>query len=405
MTSATAGGVKSRVKAEPMAGPASPALQEKFKRVEEGVSSALIDRQDEVRVAIVALVAGEHALFVGEPGTAKSQMVDGIVGAIDDAVKFDILMSKFTDPVETEGPLVVNDLMEGRYTRSNAGYMTESHVVFMDEVFKASSAILNTTLKLINERKYRNSGQWVKSPLISLFGASNEWPIGDGYAEVAQAFFDRFLFRKTVKPVAGDAALDRLMFAPDSDLTPPKGGLKVQDILDAQQEASGMPMSADAMQGVKDILRQLALDHKIVPGDRRKRKAVKAVRANAWVAGANEVSVEHLDILSHVLWVSPEEQPPLVANVVMKIANPDGHAVQDLLSQAREIGAKAESLYRSSNGSTEALTQFFVECKKFQQVVDGLRKLRSSSKVVKDAIAWAVTEVRRLKMLPAGGEE
>jgi MoxR-like ATPase len=49
-------------------------------------------------------------------------------------------------------------------------------LAFLDETFKASSAILSYLLQLMNEREFENRRQTVKAPLISAFLASNELP-------------------------------------------------------------------------------------------------------------------------------------------------------------------------------------------------------------------------------------
>src|SRR5439155_19271350 len=62
---------------------------------------------------------------------------------------------------------------------------------FLDEIFKSNSAILNSLLHVINERKFQNGPEVVSVPLISLYAASNEVPNDDNLA----AMFDRFLVR------------------------------------------------------------------------------------------------------------------------------------------------------------------------------------------------------------------
>src|SRR5260370_40402019 len=67
----------------------------------------------------------------------------------------------------------------------------EAELVFLDEVFKSNSAILNALLTLLNERRLTSGGQVLSSPLISAFGASNEVPSDDALT----AIYDRFLVR------------------------------------------------------------------------------------------------------------------------------------------------------------------------------------------------------------------
>jgi MoxR-like ATPase len=112
-------------------------------------------------------------------------------------------------PEELFGPLSIKALEEDRYERHTAGFLPDASVAFIDEVFKANSAILNALLTLLNEREFDNGSGRQRCPLISAIGATNEVPED----EVAEAFFDRFLVRVPVEPVSA-AAFDRLLDAP-----------------------------------------------------------------------------------------------------------------------------------------------------------------------------------------------
>jgi len=48
-------------------------------------------------------------------------------------------------------------LENDRYERVTRGTLVAAHIGFVDEVFKANSAILNSLLTLINERLYHES--------------------------------------------------------------------------------------------------------------------------------------------------------------------------------------------------------------------------------------------------------
>jgi hypothetical protein len=78
--------------------------------------------------------------------------------------------------------------------------MQSAHVVFLDEVFKGSSAILNALLSFMNERAFYDRGRRQSVPLQCLFAATNELPD----SEELQAIWDRFTLRCRVDNVAAD---------------------------------------------------------------------------------------------------------------------------------------------------------------------------------------------------------
>src|SRR6476659_11173076 len=99
-----------------------------------------------------------------------------------------------------------------------------SHVRFWSRVWVAiprlrqqgSSAILNTLLRLLNERVFDpGDGVLVNCPLRLCVAASNEWPGQQENGAELQAVFDRFLLRKAVRPIASAAGRHRLLWSPD----------------------------------------------------------------------------------------------------------------------------------------------------------------------------------------------
>lgn len=59
-------------------------------------------------------------------------------------------------------------LEEDKYIRQIDGYLPSAKVAFIDEVFKANSAILNTLLTILNERLFDNGSARIQVPLICL---------------------------------------------------------------------------------------------------------------------------------------------------------------------------------------------------------------------------------------------
>ena len=315
-------------------------VRAKFAAARADLSAALIERDDEVDLVLTALLAGEHALLVGQPGCGKSLLLDSVL-AWTGGTKFAILLTKFTVPEEVFGPVSLAALRDGRYVRVTTGRLPEADVAFVDEILKASSAVLNTLLQVLNERVY-DAGDGVRRPvpLKLCVAASNEWPAPDTAKELA-ALFDRFALRKEVAPIRSWAGRRRLLWT--ADLAPRLSDTIAPAEIDrARRATAALPWTGEAKEALEAVLKELAREG-VRPGDRRQVKAVGVVRAFAYLDGADAVRPEHLEVAQHVLWDDPVEQPRVAARVIARVANPTGMRVTQLLLEAEQVLAGADA--------------------------------------------------------------
>jgi len=309
-------------------------IREKFAQARKELSSALVERDEEVDLALTALLANEHVLLVGPPGCGKSLLLDSVLSWTG-GTKFAILLTKFSVPEELVGPVSLTSLKDDRYVRVTTGKLPEADFAFIDEVFKGSSAILNMMLKILNERTF-DAGDGVvrKVPLKLCLGASNEWPSPETGKELS-ALFDRFLLRRAVSPIRSQPGRQRLLWTRDHT---PKLSTKISptEVEEARQAAATLPWSKEAKEALEAILKELAREG-IQPGDRRQFKSVAAVQSFAFLSGGDEVRPEHLEVAQHCLWDDPTEQPQKVAQIIAKIANPTGMRVTQLLLEIESV--------------------------------------------------------------------
>lgn len=357
---------------------------QKFSATRSELSAALIEREEEIDITLTALVAQENPLFVGPPGTGKSMLSDAVVSWLH-GNKFSILLTKFTTPEEVFGPLSVASLKLDKYRRITDGKMPEADVAFIDEIFKASSAILNTMLQMLNERTFRNDNVVHHCPLLLTIAASNEWPgEGEGGKELG-ALFDRFILRKTVRPIGAEKSLNRLLWS--SNLTPQLSTtITPAEIKQATADALALPWDQTAQEAFLNIHKECKQEG-IIPGDRRLRKAVRVVQAYAWLNGAQSVEPDHLEILAHVLWDDPAEQPRKVNEIVGRIANPMGMQINGLLMEAEQIIAAT---------NVKDLGQAAAATKKLAEVAKKLRGVQGTR--ASNAFDYVQSEVKRIKM-------
>jgi MoxR-like ATPase len=165
-------------------------VAQKVREVGRALDDRYLDKGELVRMLLVTLVAGEHMLIVGPPGTAKSALVRQLARLID-ARYFEYLLTRFSEPNEIFGPIDIKAFREGSYVRRVESMLPDADIVFLDEIFKSNSAILNSLLSILNERRFFTGSPSLQVPLSSLYGATNEIPNDDALGAV----FDRFLVR------------------------------------------------------------------------------------------------------------------------------------------------------------------------------------------------------------------
>ncbi|MBU6430642.1 MAG: hypothetical protein KGR26_16610 [Cyanobacteria bacterium REEB65] len=237
---------------------------------------------------------------------------------------------------------------------------------------------------------FENDGQFTKCPLRLCVAASNEWPNADTGKELT-ALLDRFVFRKTVRPIVTHTGLERLL---DFDGTRGSGVVTLSDSITAAEvdaaadAAKVLPWTDSAKDCLRTILRELAKEG-VMPGDRRKFKAVGAARAYAYLTGSDRVRDEHLEVLAHVLWDDPQEQPAIAGKTIARIANPTGMKVNQFLMECEQILAATD---------TKNLAQATTATAKLQEIRKQLGDMPSTNPKVASALAYISERIKTIRL-------
>ena len=289
--------------------PLSRRLGDLFEALEYG----LVERHRQVRLALLVALAGEHTLLIGPPGTAKSELARRLHLAFKDAQYFERLLTRFSVPEELFGPLSISALEQDRYERQTAGYLPQASIAFIDEVFKANSAILNALLTLLNERKFDNGAGRQDCPLISVIGATNEVPAD----EVGEAFFDRFLMRLPVGPVSSGGFRELL------DLDGKRGPPAVAALSEAERkritEAAGQVALSDDVAGLLGELRLWLAAEQAYVSDRRWVKIVWLLKVAAACEGRQRLLLWDLWLLPWCVAPDSERQDGINAWLLARL--------------------------------------------------------------------------------------
>lgn len=291
------------------------------------MSQGIYEKEQIIAVALLCAVAGENMFLLGPPGTAKSMVASRLKMVFKDGKSFDYLMSRFSTPDEIFGPISISRLKnDDRYERLTAGYLPESDVVFLDEIWKAGPSIQNTLLTVINEHIFHNGGQIIHTPMKVLIAASNELPAKD---EGLEALWDRFMMRMVSNCIENDTAFFKMLRSEQTEIKPLSEQLYITDELYRKWQSESRTVTMpDNIAAVIKSLRRLLANHEKEDGnqlryyisDRRWRKAYRLMQTSAYLNGRKEINLTDFLLLIHSFWNDVETIPNVLAAFTSSIS-------------------------------------------------------------------------------------
>jgi len=298
-------------------------LRKRIHRFRTSLSRFFVHKQEIIDLMVVAAVAQEPLLLVGPPGTAKSDLVLKFKDALglDEGDYFEYMLTRFTEPSEIIGAIDIKELREGKYIRKKEGKLPTAKLVFLDEIFKSNSAILNILLTIINERKFYQEGKPEPVPLKVMFAATNEVP---EQGELA-ALKDRFVLKVLSRSVQDDHFTELIDAGIQGEAQKglnqkpwAEGHCSLDDLLRAnryltllfsrkQEDLDGKVQNdrdvffpADVFREFQRLVKTLVREDKIFISDRKLVKLYKLFRVRAWLFAGGTVSRDDLRLLSYL---------------------------------------------------------------------------------------------------------
>lgn len=308
----------------------------------------LVEREALLEMVALAAIAGEHVLVIGPPGTAKSEAVRRVARAVGGSY-FEYLLGRFTEPSEIFGPIDLRRLKEGVVETETAGMLPEAELAFLDEVFKGSTAILNTLLGILNERVFRRGHTIVRCPLRVCVGASNALPEDESLA----AFADRFLVRAFVDPIP-DPRLEELLeggwrIAQTEEVPALPVRVEAFDALAAAAQAADLARVRPHLAHAIRVLRSAG----VLLSDRRAVRAQRLVAAAAVLAGRHRPT--DADLWPLILAVPTREQQAIARECLHGVLTRTENAALPAAAEEASLGPLARAA-RIATAGREALS-------------------------------------------------
>lgn len=187
-----------------------PDLVERFQAITAVIPKYVVGREAELAALKVCLLTKQHLLLGGEPGIAKSRFALLAFRAFSDATIYENMFHGQTTTDEVFGPVNPRVLREhGTIEFNTKGMLPQADFAYLDEIFNGPGSVLNSTLNVLNERKFRSAGSPVSCPLKTAVATTNRVSDSDDL----KALIDRFLIMRKVMPSDSESSRRKILAA------------------------------------------------------------------------------------------------------------------------------------------------------------------------------------------------
>lgn len=385
-------------------------LRDKMLAVMADLRRDVVEREELIEAIAIALLTRKNLFILGDPGQAKSFVINGFRSRITGARQFERLLTKQADEEQLFGRTDLSSLIPGHVPQSvleqdatyrrlrgeleavvapmstqpddpeayeqmaaaterleaykkavaslyrsepmvlTTGKIPEADICFLDEAFKCNDGVLNSLLTALNERKYTNEGRTYPIPTISFFAASNEIPnFNDPQEKILAALYDRLELKVVTQNIAGRENRLRMLKAKQSGSSGQiQCTITLDELLEMQREVAAIPVPDAANELADDILCELRKNGMTV-SDRKYLGYYPIAQAKAWLSGHTQVESTDLLALKNYLWHLPADRVMVESTLQRMCVNPMLDKVNDVRSMAMEARDEYDAARSDTN--------------------------------------------------------
>ena len=269
-------------------------------RVRAGVGRVIFGQESVVERALVALLAGGHALLVGVPGLAKTKLVEtlGIVLGLD------ARRIQFTPdlmPSDILGAEVLEESPGGRRSFRFIAGPIFAQLLMADEINRASPRTQTALLQAMQEQHITVAGARHDLPRPFHVLATQNPLEQEGTYPLPEAQLDRFLMEIDVD-YPDRVAERRILFeTTGAEEARPSAAMTADDLLAAQRLVRRLPVGESVVEAILSLVRSARPGPdagdigKLIawgPGPRASQALMLAVRARALLQGRYAPSID-----------------------------------------------------------------------------------------------------------------
>ena len=385
-------------------------LRDKMLAVMTDLRRDVVEREELIEAIAIALLTRKNLFILGDPGQAKSFVINGFRSRITGARQFERLLTKQADEEQLFGRTDLSSLIPGHVPQSvleqdatyrrlrgeleavvalmptqpddpeayeqmaaaterleaykkavaslyrsepmvlTTGKIPEADICFLDEAFKCNDGVLNSLLTALNERKYTNEGRTYPIPTISFFAASNEIPnFNDPQEKILAALYDRLELKVVTQNIAGRENRLRMLKAKQSGSSGQiQCTITLDELLEMQREVAAIPVPDAANELADDILCELR-KYGMTVSDRKYLGYYPIAQAKAWLSGHTHVESTDLLALKNYLWHLPADRVMVESTLQRMCVNPMLDKVNDVRSMAMEARDEYDAARSDTN--------------------------------------------------------